>query len=273
MAEASPVPDPPPDPGRPVTKPWSGGGREELADAVRRLMALTVTAAAPPEVLTRAARSVARLADDLEPHVPVAGTEPVARFADHSVPPTEATTLSEAMPFDVVIGSCNPVAPPLTVEFDPPRAVARATFTAIYEGAPGCVHGAVLAGSFDIVLTAANIIADGAGPTVNLSVRYLKPTLIGQPAVFEAWVTERTDRRTFSQGRLLQGGVVTVEAHGEFATLDRSRIRSMHRRDDSPVPGATAVQGHSSLESGPIDAPGGEPKASAAVHEQGEDHR
>ena len=230
MAEASPGSDPSPPPTGPVTKPWSGGGREELATAVRRLMGLTVTAAAPPDALIRAARDVAGLADDLEPYVPMAG-DPVARFADDSAPPTEARSLADAMPFDVVIGSCNPVAPPLTVEFDPPKAVARATFTAIYEGAPGCVHGAVLAGAFDIVLTAANIIAEGAGPTVNLSVRYLKPTLIGQPAVFEAWVTERTDRRTFSQGRLTQGGVVTVEAHGEFATLDRSRIRAMHRRD------------------------------------------
>ena len=271
MAEASPVPGPSPDPA--VTKPWSGGGREELADAVRRLMALTVTAAAPPDVLLQAARSVAGLADGLEPHVPRADGDPVARFADRSVPPTEAHTLSEAMPFDVVIGSCNPVAPPLTVEFDPPKAVARATFTAIYEGAPGCVHGAVLAGAFDIVLTAANIIADGAGPTVNLSVRYLKPTLIGRPAVFEAWVTERTDRRTFSQGRLIQGGVVTVEAHGEFATLDRSRIRSMHRRDGSPTTGATAEPVPGSLESGTIDAAGGDIGAPAAVHEQGEDRR
>jgi acyl-coenzyme A thioesterase PaaI-like protein len=267
------VATPSPDPAGPVAKPWSGGGREELADAVRRLMALTVTAAAPPEVLIEAARVAGRLADELEPHVPVAGVVPVARFAEKSVPPDEAHTLSQAMPFDVVIGSCNPVALPLTVEFDPPRAIARATFTPIYEGAPGCVHGAVLAGAFDIVLTAANIIVDGAGPTVNLAVRYLKPTLIGQPTVFEAWVTERTDRRTFSQGRLLQGGVVTVEAQGEFAALDRSRVRSMHRRDESPAPGATAGQGHDSLESGPIDPQGGHSGVPAAVHEQGEDHR
>jgi hypothetical protein len=31
---------------------------------------------------------------------------------------------------------------------------------------------------------------------------------------------------------LLQGEVVTVEAEGEFATLDRSRIEAMHRRGD-----------------------------------------
>ena len=73
------------------------------------------------------------------------------------------------MPFDVVIGSCNPLALPIDHRVRPPKAIGRAVFTAPYEGAPGCVHGAVLAGAFDIMLTAANVIANGAGPTVNLS--------------------------------------------------------------------------------------------------------
>lgn len=221
----------------PPTKPWSGGGREELADAVRRLTALTVTAAAPPDVLRNAAARAGALADSLAGHVPDPGAEPRARFADHPVPPEGAAALAAAMPFDVVIGSCNPVALPLTLSFDPPRATGRATFTPQYEGAPGCVHGAVLAGAFDIMLTAANVVADGAGPTVSLTIRYLKPTLIDQPTVFEAWVTELTERRTHSHGRLVQGGVVTAEADGEFVNMDRSRINSMHRRDEGPMPG------------------------------------
>jgi acyl-coenzyme A thioesterase PaaI-like protein len=133
----------------------------------------------------------------------------------------------------MVIGSCNPVALPITIEFEPPKAIGSAVFTAPYEGAPGCVHGAVLAGAFDIMLTAANVIANGAGPTVELSIRYLKPTLIAQPARFEAWVTALDSRRTHSEGRLVQGGVVTVEARGEFVNMERSRIAAMHRRDDT----------------------------------------
>ena len=152
------------------------------------------------------------LAGELEPHVPAAGDAPVARYADRSVGPEEAATLATAMPFDVVIGSCNPVAPPIEVSFEQPMAIGRVVFTAPYEGAPGCVHGAVIAGAFDIMLTAANVMAGAAGPTVTLSLRYRKPTVIDQPVRFEAWVTERTDRRTHSRGRLLQGKVVTVEA-------------------------------------------------------------
>ncbi|MGO8869913.1 MAG: PaaI family thioesterase [Acidimicrobiales bacterium] len=224
------------DGGRPVPtdRPWSSDAREELAGAVRRLVAATVTSTAAPELLADAARRAAALADELEHHVAEPGPVPVARFADHSVQPEEGATLASAMPFDVVIGSCNPVALPITLTFEPPKAIGRAVFTAPYEGAPGVVHGAVLAGAFDIVLTAANVIAGGAGPTVNLAIRYLKPTLLDQEAVFEGWVTELDDRRTHSRGRLVQAGVVTVEAVGEFVNMERARIAALHRRDDPP---------------------------------------
>ena len=231
-AEAGPLP----------AKPWSGGGREELAAAVRRLTALTVTATAAPDVLAGAAERATALADELELCVPEVGPVPTGRFADHSVRPEEVDTLAAAMPFDMVIGSCNPVALPITIEFEPPKAIGSAVFTAPYEGAPGCVHGAVLAGAFDIMLTAANVIANGAGPTVELSIRYLRPTLIAHPARFEAWVTALDSRRTHSEGRLIQGGVVTIEARGEFVNMEPSRIAAMHRRDDTAVAGGSGGQ-------------------------------
>jgi acyl-coenzyme A thioesterase PaaI-like protein len=215
--------------GVPTDRPWSGGGREELAAALRRLTALTVTAMAPPSALEAAARQVASIADELEAHVPDAGPAPVSRFADRSTPPDGASALAAAMPFDMVIGSCNPVAPPISIEFEPPVAIGRVTFIPAYEGAPGCVHGAVLAGAFDMMLTAANVIADAAGPTVSLTIRYRKPTVVGEPCRFEASVTSATGRRTETVGRLLQGGVVTVEATGEFVNMARVDIRKMHR--------------------------------------------
>ncbi len=218
----------------PTDRPWSGDGREELAAALRRLMALTVTAMPPAQVLEAAAVRVASIADELEAHVPEAGAVPVSRFADRTTPPSGAAGLAEAMPFDMVIGSCNPVAPPIAIEFEPPMAIGRVTFPATYEGAPGCVHGAVLAGAFDIMLTAANVIANGAGPTVSLTIRYRKPTLVGEPSRFETWVTSATGRRTKSVGRLLQGEVVTVEAEGEFVNMARADIRGMHRRKGRP---------------------------------------
>lgn len=220
----------------PAGKPWSGGGREELASAVRRLMTTTVTAKAPPEVLFDVALRAASLADELDRYVPLPGPVPEARFADDLARPGMAATMSAAMPFDMIVGSCNPVAPPITVEFQPPKAIGRVTFTPSYEGAPGCVHGAALAGAFDIMLTAANFMANAAGPTVELTIRYRKPTLISQPAIFETWVTGTKGRRIHSEGRLIQGDVVTVEAVGEFVDMERSRIARMHRRHDGAPP-------------------------------------
>jgi acyl-coenzyme A thioesterase PaaI-like protein len=223
----------------PPTKPWSGGGRDELAAAVRRLMALTVAAAAPPEVLAGAAARMAALSEELEMYIAESGSVPRARFSDESSDPGQPLTLAARMPFDMIIGTCNPVALPIAIELRPPRAIGEATFTAPYEGAPGCVHGAALAAAFDMMLTAANSIADAAGPTVELTLRYLKPTVISRPTTFEAWVTRIEGDRTHSMGQLTQNGVVTVEAVGEFVRMERSRIASMHRSNQRAAPVGT----------------------------------
>ena len=210
-------------------RPWSGGGREELVEAVRRLMTLCVTSVPPPAVLAEVARKADALADELERAVPDPDPTPVGRYAEEPEGSAPALSLAAAMPFDMIIGPCNPLAPPMVLEFDPPVARGRVTFTPPFEGAPGCVHGAALASAFDIVLTAANVIADAAGPTIELRIRYLKPTLIDRPAHFEASVVSVDGRRTHSAGRLTQDGVVTVEAEGEFRALRRGRIELLHR--------------------------------------------
>jgi acyl-coenzyme A thioesterase PaaI-like protein len=213
----------------PGDKAWSGGGREELAAAVRRLTSTVITSTAGPAVLQEAAARIGALADVLAGHAPAPGGPPRPRYAERRH--RHAGSMAAEMPFDMIIGSCNPVAPPVAIEFQDSKAVGTVTFAPQHEGAPGCVHGAALAGAFDMMLTAANHLADAAGPTVELRIHYRKPTLIGQPARFEAWVTGQRGRRVESEGRLLQNGVVTVEATGLFVRMERTRIESMHRRD------------------------------------------
>ena len=69
------------------------------------------------------------------------------------------------------------------------------------------------------ILTAANAIAGATGPTVRLALHYKRPTLTDEEAGFEGWVTEATNRRYDSKGRIVQGGIVTVEADGEFPAV------------------------------------------------------
>lgn len=212
-------------------KPWSGNGREELAAAVRRMATLVVVSTPPAQLIHRATQQVESLVQELSGHVPGPEEVPTARFSEHDVARSQARSMAAAMPFDMIVGACNPVAPPMSITFEDSQARGTVLFSAQYEGAPGCVHGAAIAGAFDIILTAANILHGAAGPTVELTIRYRRPTLISKPAHFVAWVTEQTDRRIHSQGRLEQDGTVCVEATGSFAQMERSRIASMHRRD------------------------------------------
>jgi acyl-coenzyme A thioesterase PaaI-like protein len=204
-------------------------GREpearELADVLRRLIRLSVSTAPSPFETARLTAQLAAVADELEAHVP---EDPLPRFMapDDEGPPKDVP-LGGAMPYDVVVGPFNPVALPVVLDFEPPKALGRAVFDVAYEGAPGCVHGAVLVAAFDIILTAANAIEGSVGPTVRLAVRYLRPTLTDEEAVFEGWVTEVTDRRIFSKGRIVQGGIVTVEAEGEFAIFNQDGVKRM----------------------------------------------
>lgn len=210
---------------RPSPHPAIAGREEDmaaLADEVRRLIRLTVTCDLGGEELVELTDRLRLVGDRLEAHVP----EPYhARF----VPPDaddEPECMSDSMPYDFVVGRYNPIAPPLIMWADPPKARGNAVFTTAYEGAPGWVHGAALAGAFDIVLTAANRLENSAGPTVELTLRFRRPTLLGIESHFEAWVEERTERRVVSRGQLTQNGVVTVEASGRFAVLDLDALLS-----------------------------------------------
>src|ERR1035437_2706852 len=132
----------------------SDSGRQALATAVRRLMAATVSSVASSELLADATATLSAVADPLERYLPESDGVGASRYAADNAGGVGTGKLGDVMPCDVVIGPCNPVALPLVIEFDPPKAIGHATFTSPYEGAPGCVHGAVLAGGFDVVLTA-----------------------------------------------------------------------------------------------------------------------
>jgi acyl-coenzyme A thioesterase PaaI-like protein len=222
-----------------------------MAEEIRRLIRLSVSTAPPAAETAALTAQLAAVADRLEAHCPEV---PLPRFMGPAEDgPAGGSPLAGTMAFDIVVGGFNPLALPVRLAFEPPRALGSATFTVAYEGAPGCVHGGALAATFDIVFAAANAIAEATGPTVRLDVRYRRPTLIGEEALFEAWVTEVTARRVFSKGRIVQGGTVTVEAEGEFAVLDHERVRHMASR--RRVASERAVQ-ETPGQPGPPDSPG-----------------
>ncbi|MEO5876145.1 MAG: hotdog domain-containing protein [Streptosporangiaceae bacterium] len=198
-------------------------GSAALADAVRRLIVLCTSTTASEATTLAAARDLAGIADVLEQHVP----DPLLPKTVLSDPASDETDLAARMPFDVVIGRHNPLATPLELAFEGQRARLTGVFTRPYEGPPGCVHGAVLASSFDIVFAAANFIAGLPGPTTRLEITYRRPTALETPCLFEGWVDHHDSRSVRTVGRLVQNDKVTVTAVGEFALLTREQIARM----------------------------------------------
>lgn len=228
---AAPVAPEPPhwnQPGGPflaVGHPAVAGRERELrrlADAVRRVVCATVTTQPSAAVTAEAAARLTAIADELarlrpeEPFLPYGPTPPTG--GPHT-----------GSPFDVVHGMYNPLALPLRMhdeEVDGRRvAVGEAVFGTPYEGPPGLVHGAVIAGCFDMVLSGANRLVGLGGPTLRIVARYRRPTRLHVPCRFEGRFVAHEDRgRLHTEGRLLQEGETTVVVEGTFRDLPREVI-------------------------------------------------
>lgn len=188
-----------------------------LAAQIRRVIAAAVSLDAPRDVIAAATRSVAAVADALEPHVP---TPHPPRYAGG----VDATSAADVFPFDPVIGPLSPLAPPVAIEWHDPKAIGLVRFGVPYEGPPGCVHGAILAATFDQVFNVANLMRGVAGPTRRLEIRYRKPTPLLADLRFEGWVDRVEGREVHARGHVLHGDLVTVEAEGTFVQISHERV-------------------------------------------------
>ena len=203
----------------------AGRERELLAmsDEVRRLVRVVTGNTLSRAATAEAAARLAALADDLEAGLP---DTPPHRYAMRGMP----SDPQDFFPYDPVVGPYNPLALPLELGWEDPRVVGRARFDTPYEGPPGCVHGAVLAGVFDQLLNAANLMARCAGPTAQLRLTFEKPTPLHAELRFESWIESLDGRKVTTVGHALHDGEVTVRARGLFVALtDRDLDRMSDR--------------------------------------------
>jgi acyl-coenzyme A thioesterase PaaI-like protein len=188
-----------------------------LAARVRALIDATVVAEAPAEALVAAGEAVERAVAALAPYVPPTRPPRYPMGGDLADP-------GALMPYDPVMGTMSPLAPPIVFSWEDGRAIGRVRFGTPYEGPPGCVHGGVVASAFDQVFNVANVMSGTAGPTVRLALRYRRPTPVREPVVFEGWLERTEGKRVHTRGRLRHGDVVTVEAEGLFIRVPVERV-------------------------------------------------
>jgi acyl-coenzyme A thioesterase PaaI-like protein len=194
---------------------------EELADALRDLVEQVACADAPDEALAEATAAVRATTSRLA----AAGTE------------RDATSLRFAAGdpwryrrFSPVSGPLNPLAPPVVYdEITEAGLAAGVTFGVAYQGPPGYVHGAFIAGVFDDVLGAANMASGNPGMTVQLNVRYRRATPLRTPLRVTARHTRREGRRIYAEAAMYAGGEVTAEAEGIFAEITFERAQKLFR--------------------------------------------
>jgi len=200
--------------------PWRA--KRALAAALRELLEqLPATAAAAPELeaLVPVIRDAARRFEAAGRTAPSSAREPLYAGMEH---------FHETGP---IVGLSNPLAPPLEFTVDPVARVARGNgrFGRAYEGAPGLLHGGILAAAFDELLGVATVFSGGAGMTRELTVRYLRPTPIEVELTFTARLVRIEGRRLFVSAEVEAGGIRTAEAEGLFTAVGGEKFEAFAR--------------------------------------------
>ena len=195
------------------TRTQPGSPRLRLAAALRLLIDDAVAADLDNAVVTEAAEAVEAV------HAKVrAAAGPVKRPRGQ---PDIASAAQDFFPTSPVMGLANPIAPPVIVNVvdgaDGGREIAgQANFGYPYEGPPTCVHGGVIAETFDEVLGACCIVSGNHGMTGTLTVRYRKPTPLRTDLRIEARYLGRDGRKIRAWAGMWHGDVLTAEADGLF---------------------------------------------------------
>jgi len=195
--------------------PWRE--RRRLAAALRALSERCVRADASEETL-RAAAALAEQA--LAPMAAARDKTYLGAMKDgwQSDDPREYADRG------VLIGRSNPLAPPMHLSSEAGVAVGELVFSPSYEGAPGWVHGGLVAAAIDQVLGFLQIHRGIPSVTGRLTVHYRRPTPIETPIRIEARAGEDRGRQCLLSARLFCGGEVSAEAEGVFVRVDADAL-------------------------------------------------
>lgn len=201
--------------------PHSDEALERVAQAIRRISAVGVGRPIADEQLLEAAATLEVVASTLE-----------AVAEDRKRPrqePSPGVDPRRMFPTSPIIGAANPVAPPATLwavdgEDGRPEIRGEVVFGYPYEGPPTCAHGGIIAELFDEMLGCANIVANAAGMTGTLTIKYRKPTPLMSRLDLVARHTHAEGRKSYAWGGIYHDGVLTAEAEGIFISMAANRI-------------------------------------------------
>jgi len=104
-------------------------------------------------------------------------------------------------------------------------ATARFSLTRRHEGAPGFVHGGIIATLMDEAMSKLNRPLNALAMTRHLEVDYLRPAPVGEPLVLVGRHVRRGGRKLFHEAELQRSdGSVLARGKGLFIVLDAERV-------------------------------------------------
>lgn len=133
-----------------------------------------------------------------------------------------------------VCGTDNPGGLNLAPERDGNKVVVRFTPGEAHRGFSKAVHGGITASVLDeVVGVAAGQRAGGKCATVELSVQYRRPLMVGVEVRVEGWYVRRQGRAVLGAGRIRDAaGNVLATARGRFLPLDERQLSRFVGGDD-----------------------------------------
>mgnify|MGYP001824187483 FL=1 len=199
----------------------------QLGEALRDLTSLTIGSEVAVDVLRAVAADARQLA---------------ATLAERQRRPDEPSSVDDLQRgqrwFNPVVGSGNPVAPPMRVEIVDGTAIGSCTLDWRYEGPPTYAHGGVSAMLLDQIMGFAAAAGGHPGVTGRLEVRYRSTVPLDQPLRLQAGLIDVLGARAALRGSISLASAPDdplVEAEGRFLALRQEQADRLFgaRPDDS----------------------------------------
>ncbi|MCP3983592.1 MAG: PaaI family thioesterase [bacterium] len=194
--------------------------RRELADAMRDLQDLLASGGGRESMLREVAAQMRASTEALQRD----GRDETR--AEYQTPAEMIPGMRDFHDRSPIVGLANPIAPP--IEFSPEhengRILGHGAFRKIHEGAPGIVHGGLLAAVLDELLGLATGLSDTPGMTGTLTIRYHRPTRTEAPIQLEARLDSVEGRRMQVSGECVVDGERTASAEGLFIAVDTAKF-------------------------------------------------
>jgi acyl-coenzyme A thioesterase PaaI-like protein len=199
--------------------PDDEGLRAEAGAAIRNLGHALVGHHASPELLSRIVSMVNEHVGELDlfgvrvrPGEDMSNTEEWEETPDGSI--------MTSYPDRPISGAASPWGVDLVITRNGDGVIGRTTFRSAHEGAPGRVHGGVLAATFDDLFGFLNQLLEKRAFTGEITVRYEGPTPLNRPVELRARLVGLEGRKQFFEAEAFDGEKRFARSTATFIAVD-----------------------------------------------------